>query len=336
MTIILRLKMNLKIERIFSKMNDRFILKYGQVESVDDEYEGLRIKARIAQDGSTLVNDIPWAFPLLPKTFQSQPKVGEGVIIILADASNKVSDRFYIGPIISQPQYQEECLHRYGRGATLTFFNEKSSLSNPLESITHNKDTNGAFPEKGDVAVVGRSSQDVILKTNKEDNTDEVDIRCGIRKYSESGVKDPNGELNGALAGKIIFNKIDPAYIQLKYGNSLVNGQDRLNKPIDANSVVNILADRINIISGKDESLNINTKEQDGLIKSSDLKEMMTNLHQVPLGDKLVEFLDLLLNAFLTHCHAPYYLMPNYGTFGMEELMNFDTRTLLSEYVRIS
>ncbi len=317
-------------------MNDRFILKYGQVESVDDEYEGLRVKVRIAQDGTTLLKDIPWAFPLLPKTFQTQPKVGEGVIVLLADASNKLSDRFYIGPIISQPQYHMECPHRYGRGPTLTFFNEKSSIAEPLESISHNKDTNGAFPEKGDVAMVGRSSQDVVLKTNVEDNTDEVDIRCGIRKTAEEGVKDPNGELKGSLAGKIIFNKIDPAYIQLKYGNALVSGQDRLNKPIDANSVINILADRINIIGGKDESLNVNTKEQEGLIKSSDLKEMMSNLHQVPLGDRLVEFLELFLNAFISHCHAPYYSLPNYGTLGMENLMNFDTRTLLSEYVRIS
>ena len=317
-------------------MEKNFILKYGQVESVDDEYNGLRIKARIAQDGQTAMNEIPWAFPLLPKTFQTIPKIGEGVIVILADTSNKRSDRFYLGPIISQPQYQEKCPHRYGRGPTLAFMNEKDSTVKPLESISHNAATNGSFPNKEDVAIVGRSGQAIILKTNNNESTDEIDIRCGIRLSSNGNVSDPNGELKDSLAGKIIFNKTDPAYIQLKYGNALASGRDSLSKPIDANSVVNIVADRINMIGAKDETLNVDTKNQDGMINTEDLKEMMTNLHQVPLGDKLVEFLDLFLNAFLIHCHKPYCCPPNYGTFGMQELLSYDTRTILSEYVRIS
>ena len=79
--------------------NGTSIIKKGQVESVKDDTDGLRIKARIAQDGEAPLEEIPYAFPLLPKTFQSVPKVGEGVFIITTMSGNKNSQRYYIGPI---------------------------------------------------------------------------------------------------------------------------------------------------------------------------------------------------------------------------------------------
>jgi hypothetical protein len=49
----------------------------------DRPFDGLRIRAEFeGEDFNTSNEDIPWAFPLLPKTFQSIPKIGEAVIIL--------------------------------------------------------------------------------------------------------------------------------------------------------------------------------------------------------------------------------------------------------------
>ena len=55
------------------------VIKMGQVESIYDDADGLRIKVRLAQDGDKPISELPYAFPLLPKTLQSVPKEGEGV-----------------------------------------------------------------------------------------------------------------------------------------------------------------------------------------------------------------------------------------------------------------
>ena len=85
-------------------MQNTFILKLGQVVDVNDETGGGRIKVKIAQDKT----NGEYAFPLLPKPIQVKPKVGEGVIVLSSELNNPDSNRFYIGPIISQPQYFEK------------------------------------------------------------------------------------------------------------------------------------------------------------------------------------------------------------------------------------
>lgn len=55
------------------------IVKMGHVEETNFDPAGaLRIKARAHEDGG---DEVPWAFPLLPKQFQVVPKVGEGVFL---------------------------------------------------------------------------------------------------------------------------------------------------------------------------------------------------------------------------------------------------------------
>ena len=59
----------------------KLIIHKGQVELVEEAAEGLRIKARIDSDLWRPLEELPYAFPLLPKTVQSVPKVGEGVFV---------------------------------------------------------------------------------------------------------------------------------------------------------------------------------------------------------------------------------------------------------------
>jgi hypothetical protein len=301
------------------------IIEKGQVESVEDIADGLRIKIRLREDGKTPIGELPYAFPLLPKTFQSVPKEGEGAFVIKTMSDNKESQRYYIGPIISQPQFQEKCAYQYGRGNALSVI--EGGTVEPLEKISNYRETFGAFPKIEDVAVVGRGSQDIILRSNKDTTSDEVDIRCGIRTDSMYG----NSSDGKAVVGKVVFNRQDPAYIQLKHKKNLINGGE-----IEANSVVNVVSDKINIISHKDENL-FDLTDENQLINENDLENVMTLLHQVPHGDTLIKLLRVIIQAILTHVH-PYAGMQasqaNYTLEAANWLGKLDT--ILSKHVRIS
>jgi hypothetical protein len=305
--------------------NGSSIIKKGQVESVRDDTDGLRIKVRIAQDGETPLEEIPYAFPLLPKTFQVVPKEGEGAFVLTTMSGNKESARYYIGPIISQPQFQEKCEYAYGRGNALA--NIPGGLLSPLEKISNYKETFGSFPKVEDVAMVGRGSQDIIMRCNKVNDSNEVDIRCGIRGSSiYSNAR--NGE---ALVGNVVFNQLDPTYIQLKYRKGITTAPKQ-----EANSVLNMVADKINIISNKDEN-GFNLTDSEELIIESELDDIMSKLHQVPHGDTLVKLLRVIIKAILTHVH-PYAGMPPVVSGYVKESAEWleKLETILSKHVRIS
>jgi len=302
--------------------NGQSIVKKGQVESVEDTADGLRIKIRLKQDGTTPLSDIPYSFPLLPKTFQSVPKVGEGAFVLTTMSDNKESQRYYVGPIISQPQFQEKCDYNYGRGVATSII-DGGNLE-PLEKIGNFQESFGAFPNVNDVAIVGRGSEDIIMREDEDTNSNAIDIRCGIRNESPE-VNDGNN----AMVGKVVFNKTDPAYIQLKYKKGLAKGPEK-----EANSLVNVVADKVNIISNKDEN-GFDLTDVQQLIKEGEIDEMMDKLHQLPHGDTLVKLLKLIINAIITHVH-PFAGMPPSIAGYVKELTDFDTDSILSKHVRIS
>jgi hypothetical protein len=299
--------------------NGDVIVKQGHVEYVEDTADGLRIKIRIPQDGNEPLENLPYAFPLLPKTFQSVPKVGEGALVFTQLSGNKLSQRYYIGPIISQPQFQEKCNYNYGRGNATSLF--KGGELKPLGKISNEKKTWGAFPNTEDVAVVGRGSQDIIMRNNYETSSNEIDIRCGIRENPKAATKD--------IIGKVIFNTVDPAYIQLKYKNSLTNGN--LQK---SNSMINLVADKINIISNQDVH-QFELTDIDELIREDKLDSIMSNLHRVAHGDTLVELLKLIIKSLLTHVHACNGDPAKVAGY-TKEMAGYTVDKILSEHVRIS
>lgn len=303
--------------------NGTSIIKKGQVESVEDTADGLRIKIRIQQDGTKPLEQIPYSFPLLPKTFQSVPKIGEGAFVITTMSDSKESQRYYIGPIISQPQFQEKCDYHYGRGNATSVFG--GGTIEPLERISNYRETFGSFPNIDDVAMVGRGSQDIIMRNNYGTDSNEVDIRCGIRNDSIFG----NARDGEAMVGKIVFNKLDPAYIQLKYKRNITNGQNQ-----EANSILNMVADKINIISNKDENA-FNLTDYEQLIREDELDSIMSKLHQLAHGDTLVELLKLIIKAILTHVHPSNGKPPVIAGY-VKEIADYNVEKILSKHVRIS
>lgn len=301
----------------------------GKVEAVENKTtekgaDGLRVKARITSDNT--LGSVPWSFPLLPKVFQSIPKVGEYVLVFLTDLGNAGSQRYYIGPIISQPQNFELS---DTKDKALNLLQERTTQ--PLAKISNDNNTKGAFPSENDVAVIGRGQEDIILKFDGDNEKSEVDIRAGIRQK-------PVGDTDPSKYGNIIFNGQDPAYIQLKYKKGLFSGIDKTTgKMLSANSMVNIVADKINLISNSDEDANNHIHDNNELIADKNLPQLINSLHPAVKGDKLVELLDIMRESILRHVH-PWAGMEQCGDWNgaINSLKDFTINDVLSNDVRLS
>jgi hypothetical protein len=301
------------------------IIRLGKVIRVEstsdaDYSSGLRIKATLIAQNKVdeTKSELPWYFPLMPKTFQTVPKKDECVLLLFDEAGSTNGQGYYIGPIISQPQFFEKC--EYDTATSLL----KDSNTRPVPNIESLSGTSGSFAEQNDVAVEGRGTEDIILRYGS-DKSSEIDIRAGIRCPVI-------GDSISGMTGNIMFNTEDPAYIQLKRKNSIATKKNNR-----ANSVVNVVADRINIMSNKDENVSSNIHNRKTLVEEEKMDEIMDNLHQVPMGDKLVELLKIMKGAIMHHVH-PWAGMEQCGDWPgyIKKLDGYDIDSILSDYVRIS
>jgi hypothetical protein len=276
------------------------ILRIGIVESVDDEYHGGRIKVRLAND--KLDENIPYAYPLLPYMIHVLPKVGEAVLLVCSDIKSSKSTRFYIGPLIHQPQFAN-----YD-----SFFNSTSLLKGfnqaTLPSVDRNPETLGAYPKKDEIAIIGRKDGDIIISDN------DVRIRCGVHITDKDNPTDS------------VFNKLTPSFIKLKtHENKLSNG---------TNTTATIVSENINLIStvGSPGFTVTDTNES---ISDEEINKIIENAHQLPYGDILLDFLKLFLRAFNSHTH-PYSGKKPIPNLDYTALNEFKMNSMLSKNVKIN
>lgn len=284
-------------------MNDNAIIKICQVVSVDDETDGERIKVRLSpEDDKKSDGDLPYAFPLLPKLIHVKPKIGEMVLIVLTEAGNGYSNRHYIGPIISQPQYMDN--DNYMINALSLY---PGSYKEPSAAPSTDADSHGAFANNNDIALYGRGKGDIII------TDDDIRIRCGSR------LKD-----NSTKSG-ILFNRTDPAYIHLKHTDNDRGGYK---------STATIVGDKINLI-GNLSNTPFKTTDKNELITDDEMQKIINKAHQLPYGDILVEFLDMFVKTFAAHTH-PYPGLPPCQTMDYIETTSYDLKKILSDTVRIN
>jgi hypothetical protein len=150
----------------------------------------------------------------------------------------------------------------------------------------------GTLPEYEDVALLGRKDCDIILKD------DDIRIRCGVKKT------------DALDKTQFAFNGVHPAFIKLKHISN-----DGILKPTTEydsvtkktvsksyNSVINLVADKVNII-GCDSRDKFNLSDPDELISDEEVERFIREAHQLPFGDKLIEFLRIFIIAFQSHTH---------------------------------
>ena len=149
-------------------------IRFGLVEDINDPTGSGRIKVRLSyNDRGYGVGDLAYAFPLNPKTWHIKPKVGEGVFVISQYLNKDKSQRYYIGPIIAQPQFMF-----FDSYLTSTRTLNGSRIG-PDKNILFSKpeQTKGVLPKDDTVALLGRRDSDVFLEDN------ELYIRCGVKKH---------------------------------------------------------------------------------------------------------------------------------------------------------
>jgi hypothetical protein len=263
------------------------LIEVAEVISVNDPYHLGRIKVRIkgprnrGGDDGILDNDLPWAFPLLPKAFSSQPKPKEAVYIFVFGRDREFADRMYVGPIISQPDklnfdpYYSTAL----RGFTF-------ASQTPNVSVDNIPELNGVFPDPNDVSIQGRYNTDITQKRN------EVVIRAG--KFETSTPNDNNPY-------PFKFNTRTQGYIQIKNDVIVVPKSD--NQDEQRGSVTNIVGSKINLITHADGSPRFNVTNQDNLISDDELANILDQAHQLPFGDVLLQYLILMKEALFNHVH---------------------------------
>ena len=141
-----------------------YIIREAKVLSVDDKYRGGRIKVRLGGIDANIANDIdlPYCFPLLPKIIHVRPKVGEAVLVILGKNNSGKSNRYYIGPVLSQDYFYLQ--EMYDISALNMLINRKTK---PQQNPDNDQLNKGTLPEPDDIAITGRENTDIILKNNE-------------------------------------------------------------------------------------------------------------------------------------------------------------------------
>ena len=282
---------------------DSHNFRIGTVLDIYDEQGGDRIKVSLepVDNFKSSKEEIDYAMPCLPKFLHVKPKVNEKVLIITEDPNNPDTQRYYIGPLISQENKlqgdtnQLESLSMY-RGAEVT----------PGVNPRLKRESKGAFPKDEDISIEGRKNAGVQI------TEDDVRIKAGVKLVNNSEVS---------------FNPNNPAYIKVKYHT------DDSKKTSEYDSTVSIVADKINLLSNTSPDYSLTDRED--LITDADMDRIIKKAHQIPYGDVLIEFIELFKEAFNKHTH-PFSMLPPCQSGEMVNLNNYNLKKILSDTVRIN
>lgn len=274
----------------------RRTIYYGDVVSIDDETDGGRIKVRIPDlDNKTSDANLPWSYPLLPKFFHIYPQVGEIVRVFIEDINFPERSRYWMGSVISQP-------HKIGYDGKLTALSTTNlAITNPETAPSKLPDADGVFPLKTDVAIVGRVNTDIILRLN------EVHIRAG--KHENNNI--------------LKLNIKNPAEINLNFEPKSDTSNEYYSNTV-------IASDKIAIISHSG-----NPQFKAARVTPQDRVDMFTNGHPVVRGDVLVEALNIIRNALISHIHG-YSAVPAEKTEIITKLEKLEFEPMLQRNIVIN
>jgi len=299
-------------------------VRYCKVIAVNEKYSSSGetdmdlIKVRISPEDDGISDDkIPWAFPLLPKMLHVKPKFGEGVFVLLTDLGHSTSQRYYIGPVISQ----DHRIFKDDANYATSFM--RGTAFKPDIAPSTKPECNGILPNDDDVVLRGRKNADLQI------TDDDVRIKAGVKLVNETDHYDMK------------FNEQDPAYIKIKYHpNGIVTEGNAKSGDTQVRSTVTLVGDKINLLQNNSKEEKFVTTDRKDLITDEELKRAMDEAYKLPYGEKLVDILSTFIDAFIKHTH-PFPMLPPCDASGLPELkekktMYLDDGKLLSDTVRIN
>jgi len=278
---------------LYKDLKIDFNVKYAVVTALESDFGSLidkglgRIKVRIkgsaptGGDDSITDDDLPWCFPMLPKHLFVQPKKGEVVLVFVFSNRQKHADRLYLGPIISQLPLLDKDPFEYSALAGFTF-----GPGEPKVNPNQIPQLNGIFPNPEDISIQGRYNTDITQKRN------EIVIRAG--KFVETTPTSTNPY-------PFVYNPATQGYIQIK--NNVVIVPASSQQPERKGTITNIVANKINLITHTDGSPRFDVTNPDNLITDEQQSMILSEAHQLPFGDVLLEYLKLMKEALFSHVH---------------------------------
>lgn len=290
------------------------VFYYGLVVSNTDDIDASRITARIdGVDDNMKDVDLPFAFPMVQKFLHAVPNIGERVMIFIPDVNNPFVDRLFMGPLISQPQKLKNDNQPFSAKSALS-----SGIKEPNEAPSTIPESKGVYPKSEHIAIQGRDNSDIIFKPK------EVLIRAG-----QAAITTKSGEIPK-------FNKINPAYIQIKH--DVILNENKETTSTERGSVVNVVGNKINLLTHKNGSPRFSLNDQDENILNEELQRILKEAHPLVFGDTLLEYLKILKDAFLNHVHSYPGMKPQDlgGENGIDTYRTFNLESLLSKNIRIN
>jgi hypothetical protein len=283
-------------------------VRFCKVISISDDTDADRIKVRLSpEDNNKSDAELDFAFPILPKMLHIKPKVGEAVLVLLATMNDGNSQRYYIGPVISQDHKLNFDPYFCGADSFLRGAYKKFDVAPRM-----NPEQQGILPKDDDIVIRGRKNADIQITDN------DVIIKSGVKVVNESN----NYEMS--------FNTKNPSYIKTRYHTEpLIDG---------SKSTSTIVSDKIVLLSNTSPNY-FNLTDRNDLITDKELNNVIDSAYKLPYGEKLVEFLKTFVKAFNNHTHNYPMLPPN--PFHLEELNvksteMLDNEKILSNTVRIN
>lgn len=305
-------------------MNNVLLRLCRVVEGVEDPHDAGRIKVDINGIDSyeTTVENLKWCFPLLPKLLHVRPKPGETVLVIFETIDSEKDNRYYIGPVLSQPYF-----YNLETFSTTSLNGLDDARSDMVENPKNNKEYKLTFPTDEDIALIGRKNAEIILREN------EVRMLCGQQESPD----------NEKYIQRMNFSS-NPAYIQMKYfqkgmSPKIKNGPMSGQNSSQINSVVNIGADKINFVNEKNAHKMLGYDSDTGNVSEeniyNEIKHIIEDGHQLVYGDLLIEYLKKFINLFRIHTH-PFPGTPPALSETNSAIVNENLDRMLVEYIHLS
>jgi hypothetical protein len=288
------------------------------VVKTDDPLEQNRLIARIVifdekgnakggRDKDVPDDKLPFAVPLIPSFLYMMPREGEMVILMLENPEISTSRRYWIGPIISS---KLKFNFQSFREANNIFDYTKFGLN---QNINSRPSPSRSWPEKSDVALMGREDSMILLKPR------EVYLNSGTFKK-----------------GTFKANVEHPSFLQLRQFDIKSENESNTN-PIEY-SQANLVSTNINLSSPRGK---FRKKELQQFEINNDLQnfgDYAATLHPSVFGDELVKLLDLMIQFLRTHIHTPQN--PPVSEPLLKQLEEYTVggklQNLLSNHVRIN
>lgn len=324
-------KLNKKTEPYFKVSgsdNRTEITNSNTIQKLDESKQKTDLSGGVDPNAGT---EIVWAIPLLPKHLQIMPKVGEKVKLMFFDTGNPQLNRVWVGPLVSQKDKLS-----YQENVTAGNILNTSILNKLLKNVSGNNKNlrtgdkkigkfRGGFPDKEDIALMGRNNADIILptKSTKNDKLNrggEVLIRAG--KFDFNNV------------GKLSLNTTNPGYLRIK----VIESQNSFNAIDTRPKTMSMLfSDYISLVSYNNNVVGKPYRTEVNPIIGNDADMLQTHNSLSPLirGDVLVEFLELLRDYVKNHNH-PYHKLPATNANSKDKIEQFDLERLLSQGIRIN